>query len=437
MKKRQAKRKFALIFLGIALGIFLTVGQFLIPFTDYDYNGFANAIKLGIDLEGGVLAVYNVAPGENTTDFDQEVDATILRLQSLIAEKGYTEATVVKQGGGVEGTQIRVEVPDVDDPSDIFELIGQPAKLELKKTNDVNAPAELTGDNIQSVVASYQDGKYGVSIVFDGEGTDAFATLTAELVEGSTLEERQLHIFIGGTLYSSPEVQSVISDGRTFISGSMPDLEAAEDYATKILSGTFSVELELSSNSVVSATLGEDALRLGLIAGIIGIVLVFAFMVYMYGTFGLLADIALMIYLLLLMFFLQAIPVVQLTLPGIAGIILSLGMAVDANVIIFERIKDEYRTGKKIPASIKSGFDKATSAILDANITTIIASVILYILGTGPIKGFAITLLIGIVISMFTALIVTKKLVNAYLPINSANPKPYKLTREDEVDELV
>ncbi len=413
------------------IGIFLTVAQFDIPLTDYTYNGFANSIKLGIDLEGGVLAVYDVSAGEDSSNFDAEVEATIVRLQSLITEKGYTEATVVKQMNGIN-TQIRIEVPDVDEPEEIFSLIGQPAKLEIKRVEDVNAEALLTGDHIEDVNATYQDGKYGVLVEFDSEGTQIFFDLTSELAESN----ESLHLYIGGVLYSSPSVQSVISDGKTFISGSMDDYAAAEEYATKILSGTFSVELELFENSAVSATLGDDALRLGMIAGAIGLVMVFIFMFILYGTFGLIADLALIIYLITLVFFLQAVPVVQLTLPGIAGIILSLGMAVDANVIIFERIKDEYRMGKKIPASIKSGFSKATSAILDANVTTIIASVILYMLGTGPIKGFAITLLIGILVSMFTALVITKKLLNIYLPINSLNPKPYKLQREDDIDEL-
>ena len=432
MIKRKAKRKFAFIIASIILGICLTVLQFNIPFTDYTYNGFANSIKLGIDLKGGVLAVYNVIPDEdNTANFNSEVESTIVRLQSLITEKGYTEATVVRQTNGTD-TQIRIEVPDVDDPAEIFGLIGQPAKLELKKTEGVDEPAQLTGDNIKSVNASYQNGEYGVSIEFDNEGAQIFFDLTTELAENND----KLYLYIGGVLFSEPSVQSVISDGKTFISGSMNTYAEAEAYATKILSGTFAVQLELFENSVVSATLGMNALGMGMIAGAIGFLLILVFMYLVYGVFGLMANLSLIIYFVILMFFLQAVPLVQLTLPGIAGIILSLGMAVDANVIIFERIKDEYRAGKKIPASVKAGFEKATSAILDGNVTTIIASIILYILGTGAIKGFAITLLIGLLISMFTGLIVTKKLINIYLPLNSTKEKPYKLKREANVNEL-
>ena len=435
MIKRKARRKFALIILSVLLGIFLTIAQFNIPFTHYTYNGFANSIKLGIDLKGGVLAVYNVVGGEEGgADINSEIDATIVRLQSLITEKGYTEATVVRQSNGTQ-TQIRVEVPDVDDPQEIFTLIGQPAKLEIRKTESLEGEPELTGDSIKNVFATYQEGEYGVSVEFDTAGAQKFFNLTSELASKSD-PDNKLYLYIGGVLFSAPRVQSVISDGKTFISGSMSTYAEAEAYATKILSGTFSVELELSENSVVSATLGKDALSKGLIAGVIGLLLVFTFMFLSYGVFGLLANLSLIIYAIILMFFLQAVPLVQLTLPGIAGIILSLGMAVDANVVIFERIKDEYRAGKKIPASVKAGFQKSVSAIVDGNITTIIASVVLYLLGTGAIKGFAITLLIGILVSMFTGLIVTKKLLNLYLPFNSVNPKPYKLKREANVNEL-
>ncbi|MGD9900956.1 MAG: protein translocase subunit SecD [Spirochaetales bacterium] len=433
MKKKKAKRKIVLFVVMLIIGICLTVCQFNIPFTNYTYNGFANSIKLGIDLKGGILAVYDVKPTDDNTDLDSKIDATIVRLQDLIAEKGYTEATVIKQESA-NGTQIRVEVPDVDQPSEILDLIGQPAKLEIKTVNDVNAEAELTGDNIKSVTPTYQNSEYGVLVEFDSEGSQIFFNLTSDLYESG----EPLYMFIGGQVLNSNgiTVQAVISDGKTFISGGMTSYAEAEAYATKILSGTFSVELELYQNSVVSATLGQDALTLGIIAGAIGVIAVLIFMYFMYGTFGLIADLALISYAIILLFFLQAIPLVQLTLAGIAGIILSLGMAVDANVIIFERIKDEYRSGKKIPASVKSGFQKASSAILDANITTIISSIVLYIFGSGNIQGFAITLLIGILVSMFTALVVTKKLIDIYLPLNSTRAKPYKLKRGAGVNEL-
>ncbi|MFW6029426.1 MAG: protein translocase subunit SecD [Halanaerobiales bacterium] len=427
MLKRKSKFNFIFIAIFIVIGVFLSVAQFNVPWTNYTYNGFANSIKLGIDLRGGVLAVYNVERSEDSENFDREVDATIDRLQGILTDEGYTEATVVRQGSGFD-SQIRVEVPDVDDPEEIFDLIGEPAELEIKKEESEDAEAILTGDDIDEIEPTYQEGKYGVMVDFTDEGSKEFFDLTSELSE----EQGQLYMYVGGELFSKPQVQNVISDGRTFISGSMSSMEEAEEYSMKLISGTFDVELSLSESSVTSATLGQNALELGLIAGAIGLVAIFIFMYMIYGVLGLMADISLSVYMVLLMFFLQAVPLVQLTLPGIAGIILSLGMAVDANVIIFERIKEEYKEGKKIPGSVKTGFSKATSAIVDANITTIIASFILYFLGTGPVKGFAITLLIGIFISMFCALLVTRWLVKSYLPLNSINPKPLKLTRGED-----
>ena len=289
MKIRRAKQKFALVIISLLIGVFLTVGQFIIPFTDYNYNGFANSIKLGIDLQGGVLAVYDVNEGETDQDFDAAVDATILRLQSLMADQGYTEATVIRQSNGTD-TQIRIEVPDVDDPQEILNLIGQPRKLKFRREESSTSEPVLTGDNIKKVQASYQNGEYGVLIEFDGEGTELFFDLTTELVENND----QLYMYLGNdeNPFSAPSVQSVIADGTTFISGGYDTLEAAEDFATQILSGTFSVELELFENSAVSATLGANALQMGILAGIIGIVFVFIFMYLVYGTFGLIADLA-------------------------------------------------------------------------------------------------------------------------------------------------
>lgn len=430
MKKRKGIRNIVLLSVLAIIGLVLTFASFDIPFTNYKFKGFANSIQMGLDLKGGVMAVYDAtADEESEGDFDDQLNATIQRLSDLIASEGYTEATVTKQGDN----QIRVEVPDVDDPDTILSLIGEPAELEItKEDRSTNPDAEvyLTGKHIVSAEAQVQQdstGSYinGVSITFNKEGTEIFATLTKELVNNGNL-----YIYIGGELFSAPEVQAEIVDGKTFISGSMNSAAEAEEYAMKILSGTYSVKLQLSEKSIISATLGEDALFYGVISGIIGFVLICIFMCAVYKMLGVISSISLILYIGILMYLLAVIPFVQLTLPGIAGIILGIGMAVDANIIIFERIKDEYKSGKRISASVKSGFKKATMAILDSNITTIIASIVLALLGTGPIRGFAITLLISIVVSMFCSLLITRALTYSYLPINSTNPKLYSIKRE-------
>lgn len=424
MSKKRSKIKLIILAFVAAIGIFLTCFSFNIPFTHTTFKGFANAIPMGLDIKGGVLAVYeaNVAE-EYQGEFDTRLDATILRIEDFLVNQGYSEASVSKQGSN----RIRIEVPDVNDPDTIFELIGEPADLYITDTE--GGEAQITGEHIKSCEASYQNNEWGVVIKFNDEGKELFSTITSNNV-GS-----QIYIYIDGSLYSAPTVSEAISGGTTFING-MGSQSSAETYAMKILSGTFQVDLSVVSNSVVSATLGADALKYGLIAGAVGLVAIFVFMICVYGMLGVLADFALVFYIILFAFFLQAIPLVQLTLPGIAGIILTLGMAVDGNVIIFERIKEEYRKGKKIPASVKAGYKRALSSILDGNITTIIASIVLYILGSGSIKGFAVVLFIGTAIALFTSTVVTRGLVNLYLPINSTKPKLYKLKREGKVNEI-
>lgn len=430
MKKKKAIRNYILISIATIIGIVLCCFSIPIPFTDYYFTGFAKGIQLGLDLKGGVVAVYDATMNEDSEgDFDSQLDATITRITDLITSD-YSEATVVKQGTN----QIRIEVPDVDDPDEVLDVIGEPALLEIKTEDSATAEAVVTGKHIQDVQASQQEqnGQYvwGVSVTFNEEGTKLFSDLTTEY-EGQTI-----YIYLGGEKFQEVTVQSAITNGQTFISGSMNSQSQAEAYAMKILSGTYSVTLSLSEKNTVSATLGADAIKLGLIAGAVGLLLIFIFMYLVYGYMGLVADFALVIYTIIVFACLALIPSVQLTLPGIAGIILGFGMAVDANILIFERIKDEYKTGKRIAASIKSGFRKSISAILDSNITTILASIVLMLLGTGSIKGFAITLLIGIVASLFSALVVSRFLMMNFYHLVGNKPKAYRLSREAHVDEI-
>ena len=436
MTKKRATKNIVLVVLLFIIGILLAFCRFDIPFTNYTYNGFINSIKMGLDVSGGVTAVYDakLADENSGVDLDTAIKSTINRLESILADRGYTEATVTTQ----QGNRIRVEVPDVEDPQEVFDLIGNPAKLSFKTEEDPNAESKITGSDIKNVEYGFQNNEHGVVVDFTSEGAIKFSDLTQELSSSGG----SVYVYIGDELFTTLTVQEHITSGSTFISGGGSDPNGkmtraeAEEFALRIMSGTFSAELSLYESSIVSATLGMNAISSGLIAAIVGLILIFIFMAFVYRTFGLMADIALMFYVILVLFFLQAIPLVQLTLPGIAGIILSLGMAVDANIIIFERIKDEYKHGKRIPASVKGGFKRATSAILDSNITTLMVCVVLYLLGTGAIKGFAITLFIGIVVSMFTAIFVTRWLINICLAFNSSKEQHYNLYREEGVNEV-
>lgn len=429
MKKKKAIRNFVLICIVAVIGLVLTIFSFDIPFTTYTFNGFAKSVQLGLDLKGGVMAVYDCEKSsESEGSLDDQIEATITRLTNLITAD-YPEATIVKQGDN----QIRIEVPDVDDPDEVLSLIGEPAKLEFKKEQSDTAEAVLTGKDIKSAEYQYdsQNNQHGVKITFTTSGATKFHALTSELASSQS----PLYIYLNGELFSSPTVQEVIAGGETFISGGMNTQAEAEAYATKILSGTYSVDLSLSEKNVITATLGENALLLSIIAGFVGLVLIFAFMILIYKNLGLIANLSLIFYTIILMFLLAVLPFIQLTLPGVAGIILGLGMAVDGNIVIFERIKDECKSGKKIPASIKSGFKRASITVLDSNITTIIAAIVLAWLGTGAIRGFAYTLLISMLVSMFTTLVVTRGFINIALNINSVNYKAYGLKKGKALNE--
>lgn len=428
MNKKTAIKRLIFIALITIIGIVLAIVPFQIPGSTYDYKGFANAIKLGLDLKGGVVAVYDCTEIEGIEgDLSGKIDATISRLGDLLVSKGYTETSITKQGSN----QIRVEVPDVSNSKALLDMVGEPALLEFK-LHEEDEEATITGSEVKSVESSYQNGEWGVSIKFNSKGTIAFAEMTEEAYNNSNAP---IYIYLDGKQISAPKVQSVISGGTTFISGSYTQ-ESAEAFALQILSGTYSVSLSISSCETVSATLSDGAITKSLIAGLIGLLIVFIFLILFYKDLGLLASFVIIINTVLMVFFLMAVPYVQLTLPGIAGIILSIGMAVDGSVIIFERIKEEYALGKKMHNAFNDGFKRSVNAILDGQITTIIAAIVLSILGTGAIKGFAIVLLIGICVSLFSSLVVQRGFLKMYLALNSKKPKRAGLFREVKQNEI-
>ena len=432
MAKRRSIAKFVVVSIFVVIGIVLSVCSFPIVGTDYVYNGFANSISLGLDLSGGLSVVYDCELNSSNGDLNTSIDATVQRLQEILYQENYPEAIVKRQGT----SRILIEVPSAKESDDIFTFLENPKTLSLtlEKASATTKPeVYISGEDVTDVFVSYNNEKdsYGVTLKFTSEGSDKFANLT-ELA--SKKENKEIYIYLGevaGDPWNTVTCEEKITGGSTFISGeSMADYDGAKEYDLGIMSGTFNVKLTLIENSVISATLGKEALRLGIIAGAVAFILILAVMWWRYGDLGLLANLSLLVYMILMMFFLQAIPFIQLTLPGIAGIILSLGMAVDGNVIIFERIREEYASSKKIPLATKAGFKKAFWPIFDSNITTIVTSLILYFLGTAAIKGFAITLLLGILLSMFTSLVVTRFFVKWYLPLNSTKAKRLHLKGE-------
>jgi preprotein translocase subunit SecD len=365
--------------------------------------------KLGLDLIGGFYAVYQ-ADSANVEDFAGKLQGTINIFRSRLDAKGMTEATIILQGTD----SIRVEIPSIkDDPSVLSEYLAKPAKLEWR---DSNGSVILTGADIKKATAGTFEGQYMVGFELSGEGTTKFANATAANVG------KQIGIYVDDKLISNPRVNSVIASGKGQIEGSFTR-EAAIELATLIESGAIPLNLNETEVHTISATLGADVIQKSVKAGIIGTILVMLLMFGLYRAFGLMANIALGFYLLLVFFCILTVPGVQLTLSGIAGIVLSVGMAVDANVIIFERIREELRLGKAVQSSMETGFHKAFGAILDSNVTTIIAAVVLIVFGAGSIKGFAYTLAIGVSVSMFSAIMITRFLLRRVVMLGFKNTK--------------
>lgn len=439
MNKKKSIVVLCIVSIFIILMTVFAVVDFPIANTVYDYTGYVKTIKLGLDMSGGVSAVFNVE-NDGREDLDTRISGTVSSLQSLLVSKGYTEATVTKGTNSNGGNTIRVEIPDVDDPEKVLELIGRPQSLYFTLEDLGDEAAENTLEekafiigrkDLESAYVTTSDSstQYAIGLKFNESGTKKFSDTTTNNVGKST------YIYVGGRKIMSPKINSAITNGQAIITGDY-DYQSAYDFATQLQSGTFGVTLQIAEVRNISATLGENSIRIALIAGAIGVALIFVFMAVVYRGLGLAADLSLCIYIVLLLWFCAVLPWVQLTLPGIAGILLSIGMAVDANVIIFERVKDEYKhSSKPIGTCIKTGFKRSAAAIIDGQVTTLIGAIVLWILGSASIVGFAVTLFIGIVLSLFASLVCTRLILKAFIPLNSTSEKFYGLKRVKEEDE--
>ena len=381
------------------------------------HTGSARNINLGLDLAGGVSITYQ-AKDKNPSAEDMK--DTIYKLQKRV-EQYSTEASVYQEGDD----RINIEIPGVSDANKVLEELGKPGSLVFQ---DADGNTVLEGTDVKNAEAQTQENsttknkEYVVALQLTKEGTTKFAEATAANVG------KQISIIYDGQTISSPRVNQAIEGGEAVITG-MSSYEEADNLAATIRIGGLSLELEELRSNVVAAQLGEEAISTSLMAGAIGLAIIFVFMCFVYLLPGLAAGLALLIYTGLILVLLNAFNI-TLTLPGIAGIILGIGMAVDANVIIYARIREEIGAGVSVRNSIKSGFSKAFSAIFDGNITTLIAAFVLMWLGSGTVKGFAYTLALGIVISMFTALVVSRLIVNALYAVGVRDPKFYGSAKE-------
>lgn len=383
----------------------------------YIVKPVASAISLGLDLRGGISTEYR-AVDTSAEDFDSLMDGTVSVLRTRLTNAGYTEATVARQGTD----KIRVEIPDVSDPQEVIDIIGTPAHLEFR---DPSGNVVLEGKDIENayVTQDTENNLFMVGFELTGEGTKKFAEATQANIG------KAISIYLDDELVSAPTVESAITSGTGVISSSSSSQEESWDFANNlsslIMSGALPLDIEEGETRAISATLGVKAIDNALLAGAVGICLVFIFMIALYRLPGVMASMTLCIYMLIVLYALAIVPGVQLTLQGIAGILLGIGMAVDANVIIFERFREELQDGRSLDSALKMGFKNALSAVIDSNVTTIIAAVALLYFGTGSIQGFATTLLISVIVSLFTAVFVTRFLMKALIGTGIKNKALY------------
>ncbi|MBO6207446.1 MAG: protein translocase subunit SecD [Lachnospiraceae bacterium] len=457
-------------FLSLLVVIAAMAGLCYLVLYGVDATGVGSAAKtkLGLDLAGGVSITYEVVGDETPSKAD--LDDTVFKLRKRIDQYS-TEANVYPEGSD----RISIEIPGVTDANAILKDLGSPGALyfiraldpdgnlnyqqkftedgmpayseegkpqyELTKPIDqivAEGSAVLSGTDVVSSEAKsynndYNQVEYIVSLQFSNEGAQKFADATGEAAMRSGLAGT-IAIYYDNELISVPNVQERIAGGSAQISG-MRDINEANNLAQNIRIGGLKLELQELRSNVVGAQLGTDAINTSLKAGLIGLILVILLMIVVYRLPGFASSIALVMYCMMVILCINLFEM-TMTLPGIAGIILSVGMAVDANVIIFARIKEELRAGMTVDSAIKSGFSKALSAIIDGNITTLIAAFVLMMMGSGTIKGFAYTLAVGIVISMFTALFVTRLLVNAFFAVGIKSPVLYGLSAKEKQGEV-
>lgn len=402
-QKTNTKTKSGMLLILITLFIAL-VGYVLFSGVSvgvYDIGNVGNNINYGLDLTGGVNVVLEAQATDDEAVTAEKIESAMLTIRQRIDNLGVSEPTITKQGEN----RIRVSIPSVSDQEEALDLIGKTAQLEFVGPDGT---VILTGKDVVDSKGVMQKDSSGleravVTLKFSDEGTKLFADATQKYIG------QAIQIKLDDEIISSPTVNVAITNGEAVIEG-IGDIEEAGNLASLIRGGALPVKLVPIEVRTVGPTLGQNSLDKSIYAGMIGIGLVLIFMLIFYRGLGIIADMALIIFIIIFMIILTALNV-TLTLPGIAGLILTIGMAVDANVIIFERIKEEARLGKSLLTAIDNGFSRAFTTILDSNVTTLIAGFVLFFLGSGSVQGFAVTLILGILVSMFTAVVITKQLI--------------------------
>lgn len=388
-KGKSAVLFFVCVFL---IGLLAYLGAMGATIGDYQIKSLGNTINRGLDLQGGISVLEEIQTSDKVKP--EDLDRTIELISLRVNKMGVSETTISKEGT----KRIRIDIPGKFDTKEVIDSVGKTGKLRFVGPDNSEI---LTGADVKNAVANLdQTSGYVVDLELTDAGTKKFADATSKFIG------QKIAIYMDEDKINDPTVQSVITGGKAQITG-LKDLQEAKKQAGIIKSGALPLPIKTAEVKVVGPTLGANAMPQSILAGEVGIGIVFLFMILYYRIPGLIADIALLLYIVLLLGVFSAIGA-TLTLSGIAGFLLTVGMAVDANVLIIERMKEELKSGKTPKAAIEAGFHRALSSILDSNITTIISGIVLYALGSGSVKGFALTLNIGVLLSMFTAITVTR-----------------------------
>ncbi|OPJ63582.1 protein translocase subunit SecD [Clostridium oryzae] len=394
----------------LLIAAFSYIGVYGLNVAGYRVQSFGEVLKRGLDLQGGVSVLQEIQ--SKKTPSRETLERTKELLSVRVNKLGVSETAVSIEGKN----RIRVDIPGKYDSGSINEMLTKSGKLTFVGPDNKTI---LTGKDVKSAKAYTDDyGKYAVSLELNASGKKKFSDATKKFL-GQTISIKMDN----EDVTTPPTVESQITNGVAEISGSFT-LQKAKELASIIQSGALPVTLKNVETKTVGPTIGEVGVPMSVRAGLVGISLVFLFMLIYYRIPGLLADLALTVFILLVFSAFNVLNVV-LTLPGIAGLLLTIGMAVDANVLIFERTKEELRLGKSVRSSVEAGFHRALSSIVDSNVTTIIAGLVLYVMGSGSVKGFALTLVAGTLISMFTAITVTRTLLNLWLNMGIMNKPVY------------
>ena len=417
--KKKGKKSAVFILIIAVIGLLAFAGFKGFVIGGYEFKSFDKVITRGLDLQGGVSVLMEIQKDKVT---QEELQSTKEHLSLRVNKLGVAETVVTTEGE----KRIRVDVPGLTNSKEIVDSLGKSGNLSFKGPDGTEI---LTGSDVKKATAqiNQEKGGYEIGLEFNDEGSKKFAEATGKYIG------QKISIYLDDDMIQEATVQLQINDGKAAITGNNT-LEECKATAGLINSGALPIPVKVASVSNVGAELGATAFPNSVKAGMVGVGLVFLFMLFHYRLQGLMANIALTLYITLTLFVFVEVGV-TLTLPGIAAFLLTIGVAVDANILIFERTKEELKKGFTIKSAVKKGQQNALSSIVDSNVTTLLAALILYSVGSGSVKGFAITLMIGIIISLFTGLVVTKLLVNLAVEcglINKVSHFGVKLTKGDE-----